>query len=157
MQHDSMSLVRPRVINQHVPTPPTADWKIKTFGQLPDHLKQRAERLPPYLTTRRAAEESGESRSKLYELAAAGEVRAVKSGSSTLWETISILIRLANLPAAQFSAPPVRQATARPTPPPGSRRTRRQPVSASSRKPAPSAVPDVEAPPVQPAAPPSLG
>jgi hypothetical protein len=132
-----------------------SEWKVKTVDQLPDHLQRRLDLLPAYLTTKRATEETGEGRSKLYEAAAAGEVRAIKSGATTLWETLSLMIRLANLPAAQISTPSPRRKPFSPTPshPPGSRRARRQPISASSRK----SVPQVASPPVQPEALPPSG
>lgn len=135
--HDLTSSLRSRTdgIQRRTPATPVSEWPIKTLDQLPDHLACLLVSLPPFLTTKRAAELNGGGRSKLYEAAAAGEIRAIKSGATTLWETASILIRLANLPAASISVPTRRPAT-RPavSPPPGSRRSRRQPVSAPKGK-----------------------
>src|SRR5262249_33712643 len=90
-------------INHRIPAAPISQWKIRTIDQLPEHLLRLLETLPPYLTTKRAAELNGGGRSKLCDDASAGLIRAVKSDGSTLRETASILIRLANLPAAPIS------------------------------------------------------
>jgi hypothetical protein len=136
-------------INQRVPAIPMSEWRIKTSDQLQDHLKQWLEKLPPYLTTKRAAELNGGSRSKLYEDADAGYIKSVRDNGSRLWETLSIVLRLANLPPAPNSPPPGRES---PSPPPsprlGSRRSRRQPISPTT-KPTASPAP-VTAPRVQP-------
>jgi len=113
--------------NERVPVLPMSEWKIKTIDHLPDHLKRRLDALPPYLPTKRAMEESGEGTTKLH--AAAGCYRAVKSGATTLWETASILLYLANLPAAHISMPSPRRSPLAASHPVGSRRSRRQPVS----------------------------
>ena len=120
--HDSASSLRPRTygIQRRVPTPPMSDWPIKTSDQLPSHLKQQLEKLPPYLATRRANELKGGGRSKLYDDKDAGYIRCVKDGGTKLWETLSILIRLANLPAASAGTA---------APQGGLRHSRQQPVS----------------------------
>jgi len=48
---------------------------------------------------------SGLSRSEIYRRLAAGDIKAVKSGSRTLILMDSIRAHLANLPAATFRAP----------------------------------------------------
>jgi hypothetical protein len=104
MSNSTPSYSRTQGINQRVPAAPVSEWKIRSVAELPDHLQLQCEILPPYLTTKRAAEINGGGRSRLYEDAAAGYICAVKSGGSTLWETASILIRLANLPPAAIAA-----------------------------------------------------
>lgn len=113
MSRSASSRSRTQGINQRVPATPMSEWKIRSVAELPDHLMRQWERLPPYLTTKLAVELNGGGRSKLYEDAAAGHICAVKSGGSTLWETASILIRLANLPLAAISPAPARPAQAR--------------------------------------------
>jgi len=113
MSNSTPSCSRTQGINQRVPATPISEWKIRSVAELPYHLKLQCQRLPPYLTTKIAAEINGGGRSKLYEDAAAGHICAVKSGGSTLWETASILIRLANLPPAAISPAPARTAAAR--------------------------------------------
>ena len=113
MSRSASSRSRTQGINQRVPAAPISEWKIRSVAELPDHLTRQWERLPPYLTTKLAAELNGGGRSKLYEDAAAGHICAVKSGGSTLWETASILIRLANLPLAAISRAPARLAQTR--------------------------------------------
>ena len=48
---------------------------------------------------------SGLSRSEIYRRLAAGDIRAVKSGSRTLIVMESLRAHLANLPAAKFGTP----------------------------------------------------
>jgi hypothetical protein len=86
--------------NTRVPAVAVSERRITRLEQLPPHLRQKAETLPPYLLTKGAEELSGKGRSKLYEAASEGRVRCVKDGATTLWETLSILLELANLPAA---------------------------------------------------------
>ena len=100
MSRSASSYSRTQGINRRVPATPMSQWRIKTWDQLPEDLKQQLKKLPPYLTTRRAAELNGGSPSKLYEHKEAGYIRAFKDDGTTLWETASILIRLANLPPA---------------------------------------------------------
>jgi hypothetical protein len=50
---------------------------------------------------------SGLSRSEIYRRLAAGDIRAIKSGSRTLILMDSLRAHLANLPAATFRAPRV--------------------------------------------------
>jgi hypothetical protein len=109
MSNSTTSRSRTYGINERVAQPDISEWRIKTWDQLPGQLKHLLEKLPPYLTTARAAELNGGSRSKLYEDADAGRVQSVKSDGSRLWETASILIRLANLPPASISPAPSRQ------------------------------------------------
>jgi len=118
---DSASSLRPRTygIQRRVPAVPISEWRIKTSDQLPDNLMRILETYPPYLTTKRAADLNGGAVSKLYEHKDAGYIRCVKDGGTTLWETLSIVLRLANLPTTSIASDP-----------PGSRRSRRQPVSA---------------------------
>jgi hypothetical protein len=126
---DSSSRSRVQGSNQRAPAIPISERRIKTFSQLPDHLQRVLETTPPFLTTKRAAELNGGSRSRLYEDAAEGRVRAFKNGGTTLWETQSILLNLANMPPAPISPAPSRQ-----------------------RKPVTAAAPTELAPPPQPAA-----
>src|SRR5258708_4633955 len=90
-------------MNERVLPLPKSQWKIRSFADLPDSLKQKAHELPPYLTTRRAAEINGTSRAGLYQHADMGHVESVRDGGNRLWETMSILLRLANLPATALS------------------------------------------------------
>jgi hypothetical protein len=69
---DLTVLPRTHGIAHRVPSAPIAEWKVRNADQLPSNLKRRLDSLPPYLSTKRAMEESGEGRSKLYEAAAAG-------------------------------------------------------------------------------------
>jgi hypothetical protein len=92
-------------MNERVPPLPKSQWKIRSFADLPDSLKQKANELPPYLTTRRAAELNCTSRAGLYQHADMDHVKSVRDGGNRLWETMSILLRLANLPATALSPP----------------------------------------------------
>ena len=53
-------------------------------------------------TINKTVEATGSSRSRVYEMIAAGELDAVKDGSRTLVTGESILRRTANLPRAKF-------------------------------------------------------
>jgi hypothetical protein len=103
---------RPEGINRRAPATPMEQWRIKNFGQLPDHLKRVLSEYPPFLTTRRAAELNGGGRSKLYQHRDAGYIRSYKSDGSTLWGTESIVFRLANMP--EVAASPSRKAPSDP-------------------------------------------
>ena len=140
--HDSAPPLRSRTlgIQRRVPALPMSEWPIKEYRQLPENLKRILDDYPPFLTTRRAAELNGGAVSKLYEHKDAGYVRCYKDGGSTLWDTMSIVLRLANLPVAASHAAPVVS----------TRRSRRQRVCA----PSPAAV---AAPPLQPAEAPPAG
>jgi hypothetical protein len=121
-----------RVTYQKVPAIPVAERRIKTIEQLPPNLRHIANTRPPYLPTKPAQELNGGGRSKLYEDAAEGRVKAIKKGASTLWETLSILLNLANAPAAVISpAPP------RPPAPPRERKPKPAPVAAAPTELAP--------------------
>jgi hypothetical protein len=107
--HDSAPpLSLPRRItpgmNERVPPLPKSQWKIRAYVDLPDHLKRQAENLPPYLTTKRAAEINCTSRAGLYQHADLGFIKSVRDGGNRLWETMSILLRLANLPSGTLSS-----------------------------------------------------
>jgi hypothetical protein len=125
---------RVRGIQERAPAVPVSERRIKTFDQLPDHLQRVLLTTPPYLTTRRAAELNGGSRSKLYEDAAEGRVTAIKNGANTLWETVSILLNLANMPPAPISPAPPRSPT---PPPPRKAKAKAPPVAAAPRELAP--------------------
>jgi hypothetical protein len=103
--HDSASPHSRRTdgIQRRIPAIPMSEWRITTPDRLPDNLKRILADHSPNLSARRAAELSGGGVSKLYELKDEGVVRYVKDGGSTLWETLSIVLRLANLPSG--SAP----------------------------------------------------
>lgn len=96
---------RTQDINRRAPAIPVSEWHIKTWDQLPDHLMEIPKITPPFLTTKRAAELNGGGRSKLYEHKDLGYIRCVKDGGTTLWETLSIVLRLANLPTTPLWRP----------------------------------------------------
>jgi hypothetical protein len=125
-----------------VPAVPIWEWKIKTWDQLPEHLKFLLQTLPPYLTTRRAADLRGGGRTKLYEEARKGVINAYRDNGSTLWETLSILLVLANLPPAPIRVDPSKAPASSDAPP---RRGRGRPHKATST---PASVPPL-APPAQ--------
>jgi hypothetical protein len=60
---------------------------------------------PLTVTIKRAAELTGESRSRIYELIGSGEYEAVKSNARTLITFESIKRRMANLPRAVIAPP----------------------------------------------------
>jgi len=97
--------VRPRPSNKKKPSVPVARRRVTKFEELPPHLRHKAETLPPYLPTKQAQVLSGRGRSKLYEAAAEGRINSIRDGGSRLWETLSILLDLANMEPVQ-SAPP---------------------------------------------------
>jgi hypothetical protein len=97
----------PNRMNKKVPAVAVSEWKIKKFEQLPDNLQRLATTLPPYQITKDACKLRGVGRSKLHELKNQGRVRAVKSDASVLWETLSILLDLANLPLAPTATMPI--------------------------------------------------
>jgi hypothetical protein len=90
----------PNRMNKKVPAVAVSERGITKIEQLPDHLRRLATTLPPYQITKDACKLRGVGRSKLHELKNQGRVRAVKSDASVLWETLSILLDLANLPLA---------------------------------------------------------
>jgi hypothetical protein len=98
-----------RVKNEKVSAVPVSDRPITKREELPDNLRHLADKLPPYLLRKPAKELRGCAESQLYILAGEGRIKAVKSGGSTLWDTLSILIDLANLPSASISPPPSRK------------------------------------------------
>jgi excisionase family DNA binding protein len=67
--------------------------------------------LPFTATIAMTSSLSGLSRSEIYRLLAAGRLRAVKSGRSTLILLPSVREHIASLPMAQFRAPKVNDAT----------------------------------------------
>ena len=83
---------------------------ITSYDELPPHFKELYKTLPPRLPIPRACEVGGEtSRATLYEKIGDGRVAALKDGGKTLVDTLSLLIDMANLPAADI-APPKRKA-----------------------------------------------
>ena len=56
--------------------------------------------LPPVMPMFKAPKMVGVSRSTLYRAAAAGQIRLLKNGRSTLVDTASVLAWLAGMPAA---------------------------------------------------------
>lgn len=70
---------------------------MKPTSQQPAHVEQLA------LTIPNAIAASGYSRTKLYELLAAGNIRAVKAGKRTLVLADSLKKHLASLPPATFA------------------------------------------------------
>jgi hypothetical protein len=114
--------VRRRPSNKKKPSVPVAKRRITKFEELPPHLRHKAETLPPYLPTKQAQVLSGRGRSKLYEAAAEGRINSIRDGGSRLWETLSILLDLANmepipptLPRPEESPPVTRQRKPAPT------------------------------------------
>jgi hypothetical protein len=86
---------------------------ITSYDELPPHFKELYKTLPPRLPIPRACEVGGEtSRATLYEKIGDGRVAALKDGGKTLVDTLSLLINMANLPAADI-APPRRKPTAK--------------------------------------------
>ncbi len=96
-------------IHRKIPIVPICERRITSHEQLPPHLRHQADTLPPYLPTKDAQKLAGRGRSLMYEHAAEGRIKAVKNGAAILWETLSILIDLANLPPATLSLPPRRE------------------------------------------------
>ena len=86
---------------------------ITSYDELPPHFKELYKTLPPRLPIPRACEVGGgTSRATLYEKIGDGRVAALKDGGKTLVDTLSLLINMANLPAADI-APPRRKPTAK--------------------------------------------
>src|SRR5713101_7739045 len=116
--HDSARPKRTRSthgIQNRVSIPPKSEWKINTYDQLPDHFKALLKW--PVLTTKRAEELRGASRTKLYEEARKGLIKASRDEGTTLWDALSILLLLANLPPAPIKVDS-NQALASPAAPP---------------------------------------
>jgi hypothetical protein len=97
----ALSVRRPS--NKKKPSVPVAKRRITKFEELPPNLRHKAETLPPYLPTKQAQVLSGRGRSKLYEAAAEGRINSIRDGGSRLWETLSILLDLANMPTVSPS------------------------------------------------------
>ena len=102
---------------------------ITSYDELPPHFKELYKTLPPRLPIPRACEVGGEtSRATLYEKIGDGRVAALKDGGKTLVDTLSLLIDMANLPAADI-APPKRKADSAAEP-----RRKRSSVGAQGRR-----------------------
>jgi hypothetical protein len=84
---------------------------ITSYDELPPHFKELCKTLPPRLDIPRACEVGQSSRATLYEKFGDGRVAAFKDGGKTLVDTLSLLIDMANLPAADI-APPKRKPSA---------------------------------------------
>jgi hypothetical protein len=91
--------------NLKVPHVPVGERKIKKIEDLPAQYQRVLDRYPPDVDTETAVEIRGLSRSSLYTAATEGRVAAVKDGAMIKWNVLSLLLDLANLPAACFPPP----------------------------------------------------
>jgi hypothetical protein len=74
-----------------------------TAPKLPSDLQRLADTLPPFLKTAEAMRIRAVSKQMLYQKRVPhGPIVTIKDGKSTLWNTMSILLDLASLPAAEI-------------------------------------------------------
>ncbi len=84
-------------------TPDQRQTIVTSYEQLPPHYKELLHRHGPQLRVPKAVEIAQRSRAGVYEDLAKGLYFAVKDGTTTKIDTLSLLIHLANLPPADFA------------------------------------------------------
>jgi hypothetical protein len=91
---------------------------IDTYEQLPPDLKRIVDTQEPWLRVNEAIKLRKRSRARIYEGLKEGRYFAVKDGSTTLINTLSLVLDMANLPPANAKKkPPIAAAPIEPTPP----------------------------------------
>ncbi len=78
---------------------------ISTYEQLPPDLKRIVDTQQPWLRVNEAAKFRKRSRARICEGLKEGRYFAVRDGSTTLINTLSLVLDMANLPAAKIAAP----------------------------------------------------
>jgi hypothetical protein len=82
---------------------------IGTYEQLPPDLKRIVDTQEPWLRVNEAIKLRKRSRARIYEGLKEGRYFAVKDGATTLINTLSLVLDMANLPAANVKKknPPI--------------------------------------------------